>query len=486
MAEPSLVFTYGPFVFIGASSVLSMALSPRVYARYVGWRTTRAHAKLRRLHGTQEAAEGVTLDLEEVRFERPNLVRMMCLLATTMTIWGVASIIGASLLLFPTREGDTLPAVKIDPLVLAHIVPTIAPTATERLLIQLRQVDASEPSVERLVLAAHIDPDPERAVASLYEHGLRSRAATFAIKNPSPKNCVLGLDAASEAMRGGALQELSRVCRNAPGESLPEAAFRFGDFASSTGPETESIISRIPRPPIGEPECLAGAFDVPKETMPLCRLLHAEMRPKTRREVLEGARFTEDVAARWANALRFERGDALATEDHWTIDVDLLATSPVGAIADVPIAVYEQLDEDPKRTMELETRVWIRLARATERVVFGRREAARALVDSALGLVPPDDARLEALAQPLVQAIEAYATPLASQPTDLLRDRYPNCTGCGFFAQAEHHALRARWAEASDDPSLVAELRPILGRFEGVFLNRLLALSLRLSTTELR
>ena len=62
-----------------------------------------------------------------------------------------------------------------------------------------------------------------------------------------------------------------------------------------------------------------------------------------------------------------------------------------------------------------------------------------------------------------------------------LREGFPACSECTFFEELARLALRRDLAEISGDQELVADIEPILRRFEAVWRNRLLALSLKLA-----
>jgi hypothetical protein len=328
----------------------------------------------------------------------------------------------------------------------------------------------------------------------------------------------------------------------------------MGDFMRAVGPEAESIVSRLPRPPAGEPECLAGGFDVPDGSMPLCRLVHAEMIKKTRTEVLATTEIAPVFARRWAAALRAEMGEPLA--EAWTIDPATLVVRPLRAIADEPIAVFADIRAGSTANLTPAQGAWIRLALAAERSAMGRHADAAVLVDeaereldlgagaspeeraqaarliAAIALRGGDDDRAggaladldesdplhalgrwlrgegprpdaasfavwdeadvggdgAALAAALERADAARGgllrlrlAPEAARPVlrEWAREAFPACDRCELFAELDRLTVRLDAAYALEDEALVMDLAPVVARFEAVFLNRLLALSLR-------
>lgn len=538
-SAPHPLYVYGPVLFVAASALASAVASPFVM-RYVRFR----FGPLR----------------------RPIRARLIALLVTIAAIWTVSTLIGLVLLALPPveREGR-LPGDHIDAAVLAHVVPTTASLACDQLVGRLEKGAGesrwSPPGAReaRLVLAARIDRDPDRAIRRLAKHRFRTHAGRFALGHPTGPACTEGLDALAEAMRGGALKELMGACRNAPGDVIAYAAFKVGDFMISVGPETESIISRQPQKPRGEPECWAEGEEMPPASMPLCRLEHAELHPAARAAELKDLVVEGTLAKRWLAAMRVEQGGALPSDSMFTIDPRVLVLHPFAAVIDEPIGVYEDIRQKGKGTLTPGQSAWIRLAIGAERSAMGRdddaaqlvkeayeqmaigagatdeerRRAARVVVaiglrgkhrdlarDHLPELAPDDPLRhlaawldgtaasdatdpawaesVEAGGPALAAALDAAAPPdllglvrLGRAPDearplalDWLREAFPACTECHFFSQLDHHATRLDAVRALGDPELEEALGAIVARFEAVFLNRNLALSLRLADPE--
>jgi len=260
--QPHPLFAHGPLVFVALSFLASVPLAPRVLRRASRWRTRRNH----------------------MLAPRPWWLRAASLLVATLAVWAAATALGGALLLVPScTGGSSLPGQRIDAAMIAHAVPPLSGIAAERMAEELAAPAdlgrwAPPGALERrLVLAAHVDPDPGRAVARLAAARFRSRAGAFARSRPSARGCDEGLAALAEAVRGGALQELMVTCRNAPGDGVGHAAFVVGDFMRAVGGEAESIVSRQPRAPAAEPRCFAGGGELPPPELPLCRLVHAEL-----------------------------------------------------------------------------------------------------------------------------------------------------------------------------------------------------------------
>lgn len=535
LPEPHPLYVYGPVLFVGLSFVLSAAAAPFV--------TRRA----RRRFGP---------------FRKPLRARALCLLATIFTVWLTATLVGFALLLLPMADTpDRLPGDHLDGTVVAHMVPTVAWLATDRLVARLEEGgDATRwtPAGQRearLVLAARLDDDPDRAVARLADSRFRTHAGRFAAANPSPAACTAGLDALAEAVQGAALKDLMEACRNAPGDVIGYAAFKVGDFMISVGPETESIISRQLRTPLGEPTCFAEGPDLPEPNLPVCRLEYAELHPKMREAALDGVRLEEPFARAWRAAIVAEQDAALDETFCWTIDPARLLDRPFLAVMDVPIAVYEDIRKFERGRLTPGQSAWVRIAIAAERSAMGRHVDAAYLVEEAFdeldlgnGAAPEERTKVRRLAatialragdiddaldlasaleedDPLRAVVEraaagelvdvpgrtypfdptssdgaAIAAALEAEPSlarggtwrlasvreserpvlrEWLREAFPACTECGYFAQLDRLTVRLDAATALGDDKLAHILRPIIARFEAVFLNRPLAISLR-------
>lgn len=535
MPEPHPVFVYGPITFVIASFLASAALSPLAMRR------------LERRYGP---------------LRRPHRVRALALLGSIASVWLTGTLIGLLLLSIPPSEVEgRLPADHIDTTVLAHIVPTTAPAATRRLVKRLaKPVDRWDPpgaSEARLVLAARIDLDHEAAVTRLADARFRTHAGRFASVFPTANNCNRGLDALAEAMQGGALKELMGTCQSTPGDAIGYAAFKVGDFMIAAGTERESIISRQPLTPRGEPTCYAEGPDMPEVSLPLCRLLHAEMFKKQRAEsLLEVERRPElqtAYARRWIAAIRAELDAPLSEASLFTIDPIELVERPFRAVMDEPIAVYEDIREFARGALTPGQSAWVRLAIGAERSAMGRHEDAWTLVleakremtlgsgasaderakakrvIAAIALRSLDPVKIDGALEPLdaadplhelhrvmtgqaskespawVSLLETATGPALAQALDQdptatdrsllllartpsaerdslrewLREAYPACEECGFFRELDHLTRRLDAGFALGDEKFVAALGLVIARFEAVFLERTLALSLR-------
>lgn len=515
---PHPVFVYGPIGLIVASGVVSIAIAPVIF---------RAIGKRRGL----SVLEGTGL--------APKRGRLLAFVVAVATFWLVALSAGALLITFdPSEVEGRLPGDHVDTTVLAHAVPPFSNAATAKLVARLVKIGTED----SLAMAARLEPNPYWAIRHLTEHGFRTHAGRFTLGNPGNESCPLGMDALAEAQRGGALQEAFVACRNVPGDAIGVAAFKMGDFRVAVGPEAETIVSRMPRPPRGEPTCLAGAFDVPPLEMPLCRLIHAEMKEDTRDEVLASPRPADRFARRWASALALERADRgeLPEGDAFTLDAARFVRDPIVLFESEPVAIDATL-RDEHASLGPETRLWLDLVFAAERSAFGKHEEALAATDRAIfvldGLATTvevdESARRVAAAialragdlgravehagdhlaalgplrttwreDPAADLRDAIAIaidpslpaalllrdlPEAARPgfLDFLRERYPGCPSCGFFGQLAHHLRRRDIAEAVGDDKLVGDLDPVLARFEAVVMNRTLALSLTLASEEI-
>lgn len=532
--EPHAVFVYGPLGFVIASFLASGALS---------------HFAMRRL----ERRRGP--------LRRPHRMRALTLLGSIASVWIAGTLVGLALLsITPNEVQGRLPADHVDATVLAHIIPTTAPAATRRLVQRLAEpVDRWDPpgaSEARLVLAARIDLDHDAAVTRLADARFRTHAGRFASVFPTPNNCARGLDALAEAMQGGALKELMGICQSTPGDPIGYAAFKVGDFMIAAGSERESIISRQPLTPRGEPSCYAEGPDMPASSLPLCRLLHAELFRKQRieslRDVESRAELQTPYARRWVAAIRAELDAPLAESSLFTIDPVELVERPFRAVVDEPVAVYEDIREFARGALTPGQSAWVRLAIAAERSAMGRHEDAWRLVleakgelnlgagasaderaqahrviaaialrslepkriDAAFEVLDPGDAlhpvhramKGEILGRPawasllpsasgraLAHALDhdpsaadrslllLALTPIGERDSlrEWLKEAYPACESCGFFKQLDHLTRRLDAGFALGDEKFVAALSLVVARFEAVFLERTLALSLR-------
>ncbi|MBK8936600.1 MAG: hypothetical protein IPM79_02840 [Polyangiaceae bacterium] len=538
MAEPHLLFEIGPLLFVGCSFFTSLALSPAVT-------------------GLAERRFGP--------FEQRARAKALGLLATIAAVWTASTAAALLLLLVPVGESERgLPAERLDAAVIAHMVPTVATLAADKLVAQLvsggsaRRWSPPGAREERLVLAARIDVDTDRAIERLVAEGYRTHAGRFALSKPTGRACELGLDALAESLQGAALQELMLACHNAPGDPVGLAAFKVGDFMSAVGagPENESIISRQLLTPLGEPKCFAQGPDLPTDDSPICRLEHAELHKRTRRAALDGLKLEAPFARRWRAAIEAELDQPLPDESLFTIDPVQLVERPFVAVMDEPIAVYEDLRERGEGALTPGQSAWVRIAIAAERSAAGRHDDAAKIVReakaqldlgsgaseaerrgiarlaAALAVRAGDEAafaaespwlatddplhRLAELARSparvtrgdpswaaslssddpiaIAEALDAAAFEVtrgglyrlrALSPEaraalgEWLHQAFPACSRCGFFQTLDRLTVRMDAARALGDAGAVRALELILSRFEAVFLNRGLALSLR-------
>ena len=459
----------------------------------------------------------------------PFMARSSALIATILFAWGTCTLV-AHLTVQNVSAPRDLPGTTIDPLVLAHAVPPISRAAKERMSRELdRRFEGrdrwNDPNLEsELHLATAVDPSRGRSAQRLTRKGFRAKAGGLAANHPDEATCREGLDALAESVHGGAVQTLMTECGQFRTEAIANAAFKMGDFMRASGRESESIISRLPIEPLGEPACAAGGYDFPADTEPLCRLLHAEMRRSFKRKLLEGVAMPSQLSAAWSHAIFVESGDPYDAAEAFTIDPLIYLEMPFPAITQLPIAVYQDLRQSGQANLRPAEAAWFRLAIALERSALGRHEDAQILTDEAwsqleigagaspeervnaarLALVialraedaarvrgfaeylDPEDA-LHELAEPGAwrARTKARATSLgapAENTTVWLREGFPSCEGCRFFDQLEHLAIKRDLAQAFEDTDLLSDLSPILLRFEAVFLNRLLAASLSFSS----
>ena len=459
----------------------------------------------------------------------PFMARSSTLIATVLFVWGTCTLV-AHLTVLNAAAPAALPGTTIDALVLAHSVPPISRAAKERMSRELdRRFEGrdrwSDPLMEReLHLATAIDPNRGRSAERLTRMGFRARAGGLAANHPNEATCRAGLDALAESVHGGAVQTLMTECGHFRGEAISSAAFKMGDFMRSSGRESESIISRLPIEPLGEPACAAGGYDFPADTEPLCRLLHAEMRRSFKRKLLEGVAMPSSLSAAWAHAMLVELGDRYDPGEAFSIDPLEYLEAPFIVVTKLPIAVYQDLRQSAQANLRPAEAAWFRLAIALERSALGRHEDAQILTDEAwsqldIGEGASDDERRSSARLAIVVALRAedvarvrsfseYLDPedpllplarpgawraLAKERATLLgapeevvgiwlREGFPSCEGCRFFDQLQHLATKRDLAQAFEDVELVSDLSPILLRFEAVFLNRLLAASLSFSS----
>ncbi len=543
LAEPSAVFVYGPFAFVAASCVLSLALTP--------WSTKQVRSlRARWLMPKLERAPRRDTDADEVAEmfrggAKPELDRAAGLLVSIVVLWSLSSAAGGLLLLLDGSErAGRLPGDHVDAAVIAHAIPPLSNLAAARIVRRLERDgdgtrwDGTAALEERLVLAARLDPRPDRGVDRLLAHGYRTRAARFASAHPSAAACENGMTAAAEALRGGLLFEMMMSCRNVKGDSAAHAAFKMGDFSRAVGPESESIVSRVTRAPADEPDCVAGGYDIPSSELPICLTIHAEGRAPLRRQLLADAAPTPLYAQRWVWAARADLGEPMDPTLPFTIDPVALVTRPFDAVIDHPIAVYQDIHIGTSANLTPGEAVWVALAIAAERSAMSRHVAAMLLVAEAFDLLEigdgardeerskaaclaaaialraddsgsfaayadmcPSAGPLRALASRLGEedesitspSLEAGPAPYVEQPIlfrrasesarpllrEWLRERFPSCPRCGFFRELRRAAAVREAAGALGDDALVDEIDPVLARFEAVLLNRSLAISLR-------
>jgi hypothetical protein len=446
--------------------------------------------------------------------------RSTALVLTVALTWGVATAVAFLLLAWPLTPSDTsLPGARIDAWAVAHAVPPASRAAKERMVESLDELTQGRcrfdagPIEDAVTLASTLDPDLERATKRLSEKGFRARAGAFAHARPGEATCPTGLDALAESLRGGPLQTLMTDCAGARGDATLQAAFKMGDFMRAGGREVESIISRLPMEPDGEPACAAGGYEFPPESEPLCRLVHAEMRGAFKRKLTDGP-LPRALARRWRNAMLAELGEPFDPTHAFTLDAWEYLEDPMVAVLDEPIALYRDLRMSTQATLSPAVAAWVRLAVAAELSAVGRHTDALVLCDEAetqlsIGAGASEEEH-EAVARLLFAiALRAGDTrraesarerlpvddPLQILPSDRppflelhegldetwLREGFPACEGCGFFDQLVHHARRRDLAELVGAEALLADLDPVLRRFEAVLHNRLLGLSLRLA-----
>lgn len=352
---------------------------------------------------------------------RPFVARSMSLLLTIGVLWGVSTFVALLLCELPPAPDGPLPATHVDAALVAHAVPPVSIRAARRMA---DRAEARAPAgwgaraelEDALVLAARIDPEPDRAVERFVRHQLRTRAGWFAARHPSAKSCPLGLEALAEAGRGGQLQELMSACSHVPGDAAGHAAFKMGDFMNAVGPEAESIISRVTLPPRDEPDCVAGGYDVPPVTLPLCRLEHAEQVKAARAIVYEELRDAElpRYGRAWAAAGRAERGAPLDASALPEIDPALLVDRPLAALADEPLALLFDLREAALANLTPAQAARLDLVLAAERSMTGRDEDARFLLEEGLGYLDRAEAQRETLdAEQAASALERRRQALA-------------------------------------------------------------------------
>jgi hypothetical protein len=294
---------------VAASCELSLALTP--------WSTKQVRSlRARWLMPKLERAPRRDTDADEVAEmfrggAKPELDRAAGLLVSIVVLWSLSSAAGGLLLLLDGSErAGRLPGDHVDAAVIAHAIPPLSNLAAARIVRRLERDgdgtrwDGTAALEERLVLAARLDPRPDRGVDRLLAHGYRTRAARFASAHPSAAACENGMTAAAEALRGGLLFEMMMSCRNVKGDSAAHAAFKMGDFSRAVGPESESIVSRVTRAPADEPDCVAGGYDIPSSELPICLTIHAEGRAPLRRQLLADAAPTPLYAQRWVWAAR--------------------------------------------------------------------------------------------------------------------------------------------------------------------------------------
>ncbi len=507
-------------------------------------------------------------------FRRPSLVKALSTVASAVAIWVVASIVGLLLLLVPAREiAGRLPGDHVDPTLVAHAIPPVSRLAARRLAARLehdgsaRRFDPDGALEARLEQAARVDETPELSLERWLRFGYATRAGKVALGNPSVGTCGRGLSAFAHAARVGGVAQLRISCASLPSDEGADAAFAIGDFASGRGPEPETIVFRQPMSPIDGVPCLAGGDLPPPANQPLCVLVHAEMKPKKRRELLLGLPPISPFADRWVAMARAVEGDALPDAVRWTVDPRALVLRPIAALFDQPLAVVDALREVKGERLTDADRAWLGLLHASQLSAFGHHaraiEEAEAVMSSGgfAHLASPEAAHARALAAavalragdaeratawldggvdegvaPLVAFARApdaagatgwldatvplgdgvaLATALServgetnARAESLLRaglplalravppaerrpirawarDLFPRFDGARFFTRAEALAARLDVARAIGDEELVADLEPILARFEAVVSNRTLGLALRVGTPPL-
>jgi hypothetical protein len=453
----------------------------------------------------------------------PVTARSTALVLTIGLTWAGATALAFLLLALPVASvgpSAPLPGARLDAWVVAHAVPPASRAAKERIVVALDELTEGRhrfdpvPIEDAVTLASTLDPDLGRATRRLAEKGFRARAGAFAHARPGEATCPAGLDALAESLRGGPLQTLMADCAGAKGDATLHAAFKMGDFMRAGGREVESIISRLPMEPDGEPTCAAGGYEFPPESEPLCRLVHAEMRGAFKRKLTAGE-LPRSLARRWKNAMLAELGEPFDPAHAFTIDAMQYLQDPMLAVLDEPIAVYRDLRMSTQATLTPAVAAWVRLAVAAELSAAGRHADAQVLSDEAeqqlsigagateeeraavarltfvIALRAGDPARVDSAREHLpvddpLQVVPAdRRAPFTELPAGIdetwLREGFPACDGCGFFDQLVHHTRRRDLAELIGAEELLADLDPVVRRFEAVLHNRLLGLSLRLA-----
>jgi hypothetical protein len=457
-------FVYGPFAFIALSFAGSVPLAKRLARRFGRSRPT-----------------------DETFWQRPALgERAISLLAALSLIWTIATVVGMGLLAIPDPRGPAT-RLRIDAALVAHAIPPISKRAAEQIADELRRgegITRFQPVGEmesRMVAASHVDPRPERSIAELAARGFRTHAGRFALGTRSLAACEPGLDALAEALQGSALQELMRVCRNAPGDAVARAAFKMGDFSRSVGHEAESIVSRQPRSPRSEPSCFAGGYEVPPASQPICRLLHAEIIAKTREAIHADPVRAPRFAELWWEAARLVPGQAPPAHVRFTIDPELLVRRPRAALRDQPIALYTEMLRRETGTLQPIGQAWVRLAVAASASQAGDRHDAAKGVSNALADIESagadDPQRVAALRLALAVSIRAgfpdhvERTAKLLAPDDPLVVRARFARGADAATEPEWVRLVAVGANAvgiADALHAVPELPEDLGRLSAV------------------
>lgn len=529
MPEAHWLYTYGPFAFLGASAIVSAIVAPRVIRRVGAQRHARHAARM-------------GLDPNELPAFKPSpTLAVLGLAGTLVAIWGIGTL---ACFLFlaasrkdPLEPGEALPGASLDAYVVAHMAP---PLSNRVALVMIRRLDAGADSIRydpgspleaRMAHAAALDPHPDDAVSRWARHHFRTRAGKVALANPSVAACSIGFDAFADALREGAVAQLAQACRNVKGDTGARASFKIGDFRNASGPETEAILSRLPFPPPSEPSCFAGGDAIPPVELPLCRLLHAEVKKEARSEILGSLVVEPTYARRWLDAMRMTRGAALDERDRFAIDPSRLFSSPLSAIADEPIAIYLDTSAERLEKLDATDAATIEVVLAAHRSTFGDHGPAKQRCEKAIEIAallsadesdrahricaaislragdadePFDPALTEHLdlgglaeldgpalaralsatsARDLIRrgALQVLLRDRAGDPalSEWLREGFPSCDRCDFFDQLEMLLLRRDAAQLLDDGAVLEDIGPILGRYRGVLENRPLALILR-------
>jgi hypothetical protein len=531
------LYTYGPYAFLGASAALSAIVAPRTIRR-IG---ARRHAK---------HAARMGLDPSELPAFKPSPTLAVSGLAGTLVVlWGIGTL-ACFLVLSVAREGplepgESLPGATLDAYVIAHMAPPLSNRAATMMIRRLDagadilRYDPGSPLEARLGHAAALDPHPDDAVSRWARHHFRTRAGKVALANPSVAACSIGFEAFADALREGAALQLAQACRNVKGDPGARAAFKIGDFRNASGPETEAILSRLPFAPPSEPSCFAGGDATPPAELPLCRLLHAEVKKEARAEILGSLEVEPVYARRWLDAMRMTRGAALLERDRFAIDPALLVSSPLAAIADEPVAVYLETSAERLEKLGAADAASIEVTVAAHRSAFGDHGPAKQRCEKATGIAaglsmeqseaiqricaaisyrggeadealeeidPAASERFEvdelleldgpALARALSSktgrdvvrrgGLQMLLRGRAGDPAlaEWLREGFPSCGRCDFHDQLEMLLLRRDAAQLLGDSAVLEDLGPILGRYRGVFENRPLGLILRAGRAE--